>query len=235
VETAVETTETGTYRFVNLPLGTYSVTAGSAGFQTIQRNDFRVILGQTATVDFELTVGNITESLTVTDSVATEDTTSSTTGVTRLSEELQSLPLAVGGGARTSAMFLRTVGGVSFRDPSLQGTSPVIYGVGDAGGFRSSAGYAVDGVDSNGMSNSTMNFNRFINLAQQSAVLIPDLVEEFRVVTNQDAENGFNQGASIQLVTKSGTNHLHGSLFYYNRNDALGTRVSNYSFDGHSL
>src|SRR5262249_24997870 len=146
----------------------YTVTASSPGFLSAQKNDVRVILGQTVTVDFELQVGRAGDSVLVTATASTEDSTSTTTGVTRLSEELRSLPLAVGGGPRTSAMFLRTVSGINFRDPSLQATSPVIYGVGDAGGFRSAAGYTVDGVDSNGMSNSTMNFNRFINLAQQS-------------------------------------------------------------------
>jgi len=224
VETAVTSTATGAYRFLNLPLGTYSVTVGTPGFVTVQKSGIRVILGQTATVDFELPVGQLNESVTVTSSPATEDTTSTTTGITRLSEELEHLPLAVSGGPRSSATFLRTVAGVNYRDPALDQTRVVIHGVGDSGGFRSAAGFKVDGVDANVTGNQTFNHGLNQQVAQQSAVPIPDLVAEFRVVTNQDAENGFNQGASIELVTKSGTNDLHGTVFYYNRNDAFDAR-----------
>ena len=224
VETTVTTTVTGTYRFLSLPLGTYSVAASSPGFQTVNTHNNRVILGQTVTVDFELPVGEVTEIVTVTARLSTEDRTSSTTGVTRVAEELEMLPINSSGGARSVVTFMRTMAGITTRDPNQEFTGTVIYGVGDSGGFRSSGGYTVDGVDSNVGSNYTFNFRRFINLGQQSAVPIPDLVSEFRVVTNQDAENGFNQGASIQIITKSGTNDYHGTAFWYLRNTALDAR-----------
>ena len=50
------------------------------------------------------------------------------------------------------------------------------------------------------------------------------MIQEFRIETNQDAEKGFNSGVSVEMVTKSGTNDFHGSLFWFHRNDWLDAR-----------
>src|SRR5262250_1545593 len=97
VQTETSTNETGDYRFLSLQVGTYSIKAAHPGFQSVEKPDLRVVVGETLTVNLELPVGSQTQVVTVTAQLGTLDTTSTTTGTTRVVEELSALPLIVSG------------------------------------------------------------------------------------------------------------------------------------------
>ena len=112
VETTVLTTDTGTYRFLNLPIGTYTLTVSMPGFQTVEKLDQRLISGKVLSADFVLSVGEVTQTITVmADPLAMEDVTSSSTGTTRLEEEIEDLPLQVEGNPSQRVTFRVYVGG----------------------------------------------------------------------------------------------------------------------------
>ncbi len=225
VESRVITTSSGQYAFLNLSVGTYTVRASLAGFQTVEQADLRVFVGQALTRDFELPVGDVTQVVTVTAELVTEDTTSTTTGQTRLSEELVDLPLQVAGGRRNTLLFLKTLAGTGRGHDAFAANWPVVQGVGYSEGERSVVGYKVDGSSAHFGLNQALAGSREPGFEfQEAAVPHPQFVEEFRVVTNQDAEHGGDLGATVELVTKSGTNEFHGTLFEYARNDALDAR-----------
>src|SRR5262249_13140788 len=113
VETRTLSTETGDYSFPSLPVGTYSLKVGHQGFQTVERTDLRVVLGESLTVAIELPVGAVTETMRITAELPVVDTASSTMGTTRTLEEIADLPIAVAGNARRPLDFLKTMSGVS--------------------------------------------------------------------------------------------------------------------------
>ena len=217
VETTVLTTDTGTYRFLNLPIGTYTLTVSMPGFQTVEMLDQRLISGKVLSADFVLSVGAVTQTITVmADPLAMEDVTSSSTGTTRLEEEIEDLPLQVEGNPRNVLLFVYTLAGVG-RSTSLFLNTPTINGVGDSGGFRSTNGVKVDGL--------VASLSTTQGPSEREGVPIPELIAEYRLVTNQDAENGWDLGATQTLVSKSGTNDFHGNVFEYYRNDKFDARV----------
>ena len=109
--------------------------------------------------------------------------------------------------------------GVSFGRASLdpyRGAIP--NGVGDVSS-RNVAGLKIDGLATSIQPTSAYGGAGSVGDAPE-----PDVVEEFRLVTNQDAENGGDLGTTVQLVTKSGTNQYHGTVWEYLRNNALDSR-----------
>lgn len=218
IDTNAVTDGEGVYTFTNLPIGIYVITAKAGGFKETQQEDVRLIASQTTTADFQLTVGNASQLVTVTTTQSTVDTTVSDTGQTRVTEEISTLPLTISGGSRGALDFMKTEAGVQVNvgQPGIiQDERAVIQGVGDGGISHNATSYIIDGVSASQ------------NLAQgprDESGPIPDEIAEFRVSTNLDAEYGWNLGSSIELVSKSGTNRFHGSAFEYLRNDALDAR-----------
>jgi Carboxypeptidase regulatory-like domain len=221
VDSGVEANATsgkdGVYTFTNLPIGTYVVTARAAGFAEGQLKNVRLIASQTATADIQLAVGNTSQVVTVT-AQSSVDLEVSDTGQTRVTEEISALPLTISGGTRGALDFMKTEAGVqtNIGQPGIiQDERAVVQGVGDGGISHNATSYIIDGVSASQ------------NLAQgprDESGPIPDEIAEFRVSTNLNAEYGWNMGSSIELVSKSGTNRFHGSVFEYLRNDALDAR-----------
>lgn len=213
------TNESGIYRFLNLLVGGYTVTASQDGFQSVKKSDLRVFLGETLTVDIELPVGAAETTITVTGGSGVLDTTSTTTGTTISDAEISDIPIQLSGTNRNIRDYISVLPGVKQRDgaPDVNNHAQ-LQGVGDTGGFRSVAGYKVDGTFAGGSINQALGEGR-------AQVPIPDQVQEVRVVTNADAEYGGDMGASMEVVLKSGTNQYHGSLFEILRNEALDARA----------
>src|SRR5437773_4788052 len=219
VQSEALTNETGDYRFLSLQVGTYSIKASHPGFQSVEKANLRVVVGETLTVNLDLPVGSQTQVVTVTAQLGAIDTTSTTTGTTRVVEELSALPLIVSGVNRNILNFFETLPGVSFGRASLdpyRGAIP--NGVGDVSS-RNVAGLKIDGLATSIQPTSAYGGAGSVGDAPE-----PDVVEEFRLVTNQDAENGGDLGTTVQLVTKSGTNQYHGTVWEYLRNNALDSR-----------
>ena len=205
------TDSNGGYTFALLPVGNYSVTVSQPGFTKMERTNVPVISGQSFTVDFQLAVGQVTETVSVIGAAPTVDTTSVNMGTTRTEEELATLPVGIAGsGSREAAGFLKTVAGVSqvgygpdwmqLSRGGINGTPGVFFG------------YLIDGADAGAGESET---------GEDFIAPTPDTVRETRVTQNTDTSVGFNGGVAYELTLKSGTNTPHGTFYYYGENDYL--------------
>jgi hypothetical protein len=202
--------EAGTYRLNALPVGQYEIAVELAGFSSIDRKGLVVNVGQTLTVDFEMKVANVAETITVTAaSPMIESTVSSVGGVVDIGR-IESVPL----NGRQFANLAATIPGVGLgmhSDPTKSTQfSPQING-----GNGRNVNYQIDGGDNN---DDTVG-----GLLQ----LFPlEAIQEFNLVTSRSkAENGRSNGGVMNIVTKSGTNDLHGSFFEMFRDTSMNSRT----------
>ena len=193
----------GTYQVVDLPIGTYTVTAQHSGFTRVVTAESQLLINQSLRVDVQLTVGQTSETVLVQGDAANVETINSTIGQSVTGRAVQELPL----NGRNALDLALTLPGVIETNPDS--TAAGTYSVG--GGPSDSVTFVLDG----GLNN---------NLLDNSVVYNPnpDAIAEFKVLQNNyTAEYGRNSGGIISVVTKSGTNDLHGSLFDFARNDAF--------------
>jgi hypothetical protein len=204
----------GSYRFLALPVGTYTVNATNAGFQQFNATDIVLKVNDQLRVDITLTVGNIKEEISVAAGAVQVETESTQLGDVIDSKKMLALPL----NGRSYLDLLGLQAGVA---PETAGT---------IGGDRPVSGYIQNAgnVSVNGQRETANAF--LVNGGDVSegrnlgAGLVPNLdsVEEFRLITNSfDAEYGKFSGAVMNAITKSGTNSIHGDLFEFWRNDKL--------------
>ncbi|MGE0130522.1 MAG: carboxypeptidase regulatory-like domain-containing protein [Blastocatellales bacterium] len=204
---AVTTTAEGVYQIPQLAPGTYTLRAEAAGFKAVVRNDVEALVNTPLTLNLAFTdVGAVTESVTVTGGESTLNTSDATIGNTFNSTKVVELPLS----ARNVPDLLSLQTGVT---PRTGGTTDNDRG-GHVNGARSDqSNVTLDGVDVNEQQLGTA----FFSVLR----LTPDSLQEFRVTTtNANADQGRSSGAQVSLVTKSGTNQFHGSLYEYHRNTA---------------
>ena len=144
-----QTSGTGIYRFTVLQVGRYTVRVSTSGFKSFERPDVAVVSGETVTMEIQLEVGDVTETVTVEAAAPTLDTTTETVGTTRTVEEIGRLPITLAGNSsRSAAAFARTVTGVNF-DPGEAGGQDfmVISRSQINGGMAGTWGYQIDGVE----------------------------------------------------------------------------------------
>jgi hypothetical protein len=202
------TSATGEYLFLEVPVGSYEIDVNQAGFKKFVRKDVIVDLNAVVGVDIALTVGGATETVEVTGEPPVIDTTTTQLGAVVGARAITELPL----NSRDTYQLLQLQPGVQSQlgnDLFYGSDKPGVVTVN--GGRGRSNNYSVNGGDGNDL---------FANLpAVQPS---PDTIEEFRVITNSfDAEYGRNSGSVVNVVTKSGTNAYHGSLFEFFRNKDL--------------
>ncbi len=201
------TNETGAYNFPSLQPGIYKVTAELPGFQTQVYNEVALGVSQQVRLNFTLQVGGQAQSVEV--SVAADTliaTTSASVGVVLPEYKVRDLPLA-------SRNIL-----------DLVGTTSGTQGSNFAGGRLTQLNTTRDGIP--------VSDGRYDVGASTSTYVSPDLVDEVRViVAPADAETGRGSG-QIQMSTRSGTNELHGSLFWVNRNSKLDANSWSNNFQG---
>jgi len=205
------TNATGEYLFLEVPVGAYTIEVNQTGFKKFVRKDVVVDLNAVVSVDIPLQVGGSTETVEVTGEPPVIDTTTTQLGAVVGSREVTELPL----NARDTYQLLQLQPGVQSQlgnDLFYGSDKPGVVTVN--GGRGRSNNYSVNGGDGNDL---------FANLpAVQPS---PDTIEEFRVITNSfDAEYGRNSGSVVNVVTKSGTNDFHGSVFEFFRNTVLDAR-----------
>ncbi len=205
VETSIVSGDSGAYYFPTLVIGSYTVTASLAGFKTVERLGVRIVSGGAATMDITLPVGELAETVTVEGGALAVDTQSSTAGVTRFVEEIEELPLAVNQGARHTLSFTRTLPGFS-SDPYLKEIEITDRAI--VNGVVGTVSLKIDGMMASPKT--------WMGLREESG-LIPEAISEFRVVSNLNAEHGWNMGSGVEMVMKSGTNEFHGSVFEFFR------------------
>jgi len=200
----------GNYIFTLIPPGRYDVEAGAAGFRTSRDTGLQIDVAAPARLDIVFEVGAVTERVEVTSAVSLLNTETAAQGTIIGEEKIQSLPL---NGRQFIDLALLspnvTIGGSSVQQNKVR--------LNQDGGFSASGnrtnnnGYMLDGIS-----------NLDLDYMSLSLTPILDTLAEFQVQTGQQtAEYGHAGGAQINVVTKSGTNRVHGSLFEYLRNDAF--------------
>jgi hypothetical protein len=208
-ERQVSTNSSGLYIAPNLPPGYYTVIVEAPGFKRAERTRNKMDAGVPLTVSFELTVGQVTESVTVEASVATLQTETATVGKTV--ERAQIENMALNG---RNPLFLAML-------------KPGVRSGGALAGFSfglTSGGFAINGGRSQ---DSVITFDGAIGIrtrANGTSVGTADLetVQEVQVLTaNYAAEYGRSGNGQIRMVTRSGNREFHGSLYEYFRNSAL--------------
>jgi hypothetical protein len=205
LETGLTSTGTtrsdGFYQLINLPTGRYSVTATLSGFRTGVRPEVRIDIGTVATVDFKLSLGT-SEAITVAGTAPTVEVTNTSASTTIQTEQLKALPM---NGRNYQDLILLTP--ETRKDPESRGTVLV------SGQRGINTNTTLDGVDfDNGF------FGGAFGSAEGRAPLAisQESIKEFTVIRNgASVEFGPSGGGVINLITKSGTNVLHGSGFYY--------------------
>jgi len=204
-------TQTGTngeYIFLEVPVGTYEIEVNQTGFKKYLRKGIALDLNQIVSVDIALQLGTASETVEVTGAPPLVDTTSTQLGAVVGERAVSELPLA----QRDTYQLLEL-------QPGVQGQLGVdnVYGSDRAGVVSVNGGR---GRDNNFTVNGGDGNDQFANLpAIQPS---PDAIAEFRVLTNTfDAEYGRNSGAVINVVTKSGSNSLHGNLYEFFRQKDL--------------
>jgi hypothetical protein len=208
------TNERGLYVAPGLAVGPYEVRAEREGFKRGVRSGIVLQVDQNAQVDFTLQVGQVVETVEVIGEAPLVDSSSATLGQVIENRRVQELPL---NGRSALALTLLTAGVIS-------NAGPLNSGFGDRGIQLSSV--SINGSP-NSMNAQMLDGNNNV-LSYVGEVGIPpavDAVEEFKVQSgSMSAEYGFTAGGSINLVTKSGTNDLHGTAYEFLRNEKFDAR-----------
>ena len=208
-----EANATGDYRIEFLPIGEYKVTIGAQGFKKFEQTGVVLEINVAARVDASLDIGSSSEVVEVSSDAALVNTDNASLGRTIANAEITGLPIV----NRNVYTLLTLTPGVQSSSNSIVLGYPeqrtMIHGGVDGG--AGSVSYYLDGGNNMTGLRNTGNVNPN-----------PDAIQEFRVITNNySAEYGKMSGGVVTVVTKSGTNEFHGSLFEFLRNDKLNANV----------
>ncbi|HTE90609.1 MAG TPA: carboxypeptidase regulatory-like domain-containing protein [Terriglobales bacterium] len=205
-----KTNTSGDYSFVEIVPGDYTVEFEQTGFKKNVLKDVTVAVNQVLTLNSTLQLGQAKEIVEVTSEAPLVDTTSTQLGAVVNDRAISQLPL----NARDTYQFLQLQPGVT---STVGSGNQIVYGSDKAGSVSVNGGrgrannFSVNGGDAN---------DQFVNLPTVQPS--PDSIEEFRVLTNTfDAEYGRNSGSVVNVITKSGTNAIHGNLYEFFRNTKL--------------
>jgi hypothetical protein len=210
----------GNFNFTELPLGTYTVTATKQGFRTQLATNITVGVEGPQRANLTLTPGRVEEKVEVQADVPLVETSSNTLGGTLQAEDFKELPV----NGRDFMKMLTAVPGAN-ADPSSVNDSPGSFGVFSVNGNRGrSNNFLLDGTDMNDGFRNDNAINEGGVFGIPATLLPVDAIEEMAILNNTEAEYGRNSGSIVNIVTKSGTNSLHGSVFEYFRNNALDAR-----------
>lgn len=201
----------GSFDIPELPVGIYALSAEAGGFKKFVAKNVEVSIGHVNFLTVTLQVGASEQTVTVEANAVQVETTSTQLGGVMSEQSVRELPLAT----RNTYQLLQLQPGVQSQlgaDLFYGSDNPGVVSVN--GGRGRSNNYMVNGGDGNDI---------FVNgpAIQPS----PDAIQEFRVITNTfDAEYGRNSGSVVNVVTKSGTNQVHGDFYEFFRNNVLNTK-----------
>ena len=199
-------TSAGEYAFTDLPLGDYTVTAAFPGFSTVKVDQVRISAGQVFSLPVKMDIATTTTTVEVDANAITLDTTSQVRTFSLPKEEVADVP----------------INGRSFS----QMTSML------PGNTTGTTRYLVDGVDNNDVYSESSASNQGGVDGIPGPLLPLDSIEEYSAESQNGAEGGGFSGTTVDLAIKSGTNQIHGTVYYFNRNEffaALGpfTKAAN--------
>ena len=199
----------GSFRFPQLPIGPYESTVEKTGFAPHVRGPIVLRLNQIARLDIQLELATITERVTVVSDAPLLNVNNAEMGVNFERRRISELPLAPNRNVLNLALSVAGVNQLQTgQNPQLSGSLPF-----SVNGQRTrSNNFMIDGQNSN--SSVLTGLSQPLNN--------PDIVAEFRLITNQFApEYGRASGSLVNIVTKNGTNQLHGSVFWFHNDHHL--------------
>ncbi len=195
----------GEFSFPDLPLGDYTVTVSQAGFEVLAVKDVHVSAGAIYNLPVKLRVAQTSSTVEVSAAAVEVETTTDAQTTAVPTKTVQDLP----------------VNGRNFTQ--LVAFAPGFSGYGGGGAVNGSRSgqlnQQIEGVDNNDGANNSSAANQG-GIQSIPGVIMPlDALEEFSVQSQSGPEVGRDAGATVNLIIKSGTNQLHGSAYYYNRNE----------------
>lgn len=225
VRRQTSTNNDGTYRIVNLDPGKYDATVQAKGFKTLTRENITFSVGDKAQIDFKMQVGEASQTVTVDGSGLQINTTDASVSTVIDRKFVEDMPL---NGRSFQDLILLSPGVITNtpQQTSYLGQS----GEFSVNGQRTESNYyTVDGVSANTASSYAANtaaptgsLPSATALGTTQALVSVDALQEFRVESSTySAEYGRNPGGQFSMVTRSGTDEWHGSVFDYFRNDVL--------------
>ncbi len=207
LEHTTVTSSEGQFAFQDIPLGLYKVAISASGFPTNTIDKIEVAAGTIYTLNVQLKLGQASTTVEVSAAAITLDTTTSAQTMSIQDDVVQNAPL--NGRDFTQLIAVQpgfggyNVGGFG----SLNGTRP------------NQINWQIDGVDNNDFWHNIPAVNQGGVSGIAGVVLPMDSIVEFSAQTQAGPESGRNAGGTVNVVTRSGTNELHGTVYYYNRNE----------------
>jgi len=205
----------GAYALPNLPVGTWDLRVSAPGFKEYIQKGILLTVGETPTIDVTMTVGAVSETVEVSADAAMVETHENSISTLIDNKRIMELPLD----GRNAPQLIMLAGGAAnptLPSNDLNSTKNYGNGVGNGpsqtisvgGGQQNANNYLLDGGDNN---------HAFSNV--NAPFPFPDAIQEFSVQSNgMSARYGFHAGATVNAVTRSGTNRFHGTAFEFLRN-----------------
>lgn len=205
-----ETDTSGHYEILALPPGTYKLRVEMKGFRTAVADNVNLAVDTTTKASLALEVGSVSETVIVSEVAAPLNTHDASLGNVLLTKQIGEIPLE----GRSIVALLSLQPGATFLPVRPQPGQDDMRSGSISGSRSDQTNITLDGVDINDPQNQTTAYQSSLRVTAES-------LQEFRVTTsNYDATEGRSSAAQVSLITKSGTNTLHGSLYWYHRNTA---------------
>jgi Carboxypeptidase regulatory-like domain len=204
----------GQFAFQDLPLGTYDVTVTAGGFQVLRITNVPVSAGNMYTITARVAMASTAEKIQVEANAAdvSLDTTSVNQTTNIPEKAVQDIPI---NGRDFSEFEALTPGAAGYGLPSV-GSLAI------NGSRPNQVNYQLEGTDNNDIWWNLQAVNQSGISSLAGSILPMDSIEQFSMVTTSSPETGRNPGGTVNLALKSGTNNLHGSAYYFNRNEFFG-------------
>ncbi len=212
---SISTAPTGEFTVPLLTPGLYSVTVTAAGFDDKAAHAVDVVVSETSVIEFHLSVASVGASIVVDPTVELAQTESSALGRAVDQQMIETIPLSNRNFTQILALSPGVVVGLPDATALGRGTQDVT----DNGNKTTANNIQFNGVDANNLSqNSAANAGEEVGVA----VPAPDTIQEFKVQTgNYDATYGRGTGANVDVVSRSGSDHFHGTFWEFLRNNVL--------------
>jgi len=208
-----QTSNGGVYNLPGLAVGTYTLSVEKSGFNSSKVDGLVLTVGQSRTLNLQLTVGQVNTAVEVTAAATPLDQTGAEIGTVISEQQIRNLPL---NGRHWASLMMLAPGAVNVGEGNQNS-------IRFFGRPRDDNNWTFDGVDATGIKDPRQEGNLRL-------VISTDSIAEFRVNSLPfTAEGGVGGGAQINLVSKTGTNQFHGSVYEFFRNSALDARRP---FDG---
>ena len=203
-----QTNESGIFEIPSLAVGSYVMTIKKAGFKPFETRQIDLLFGQTRTIDAKLTVGDLADTVDVLATPEAVNRTNAEVGGVVEAPQIREIPID---GRNWATLMTLAPGAVNTGDGAQRSINFNGHSLDDSN-------FTFDGIDTSGVQEQTQKADTRLNVSLDS-------IQEFRVSSAvYTAESGAAGGAQINVVSKTGTNDYHGSVFEYLRNNVLDAR-----------